>query len=105
MSSLNKNSLITWKLLLNKYVMSFVIFIVWISFMDQHNLITQYKLSSALSEMDDKKEHYIDQIKTTQDKREHIENDREKFARERYFMKRDNEEVFIIEKPKKLKNK
>ena len=101
MAKKKKKSVFGLKAVLNKYTISFVFFIVWIGFMDQHNLVTQYKLSSALHEMQDKQDHYEKQIKETRMKREQIENNREKFAREKYYMKKANEEVFIIEPQKK----
>jgi len=74
-------------------------------FADENNMITQYRRWSELSELKKKKQYYQEQIKiATTAYNELTENaeSQEKFARERYWMKRDNEEVFVIV-PKEVK--
>jgi cell division protein DivIC len=69
-------------------------------FIDKHDLWTQFKLSSTMSKLHEDKKYYeskIDEIKADQ---KDIEMHKEKFAREKYFMSKSNEDVFIIEEKK-----
>ena len=83
---------------LNKYTLSIVAFIVWISFFDKYNLITQSKLSTAIEELEERKENYEVQLKEALVERENIENNIEKYAREHYRMHKDDEEVIVLKK-------
>lgn len=83
----------------NKYFYTGLIFLVWMVFFDQENFIEQYRLSSNLDDLRAKKTYYQDEIANNEKAIYELENDSsqiEKFAREKYFMKRDNEEVFVI---------
>jgi cell division protein FtsB len=49
--------------------------------------------------MEKQREYYIEKIKTDSRKLKELRTDREnleKFAREQYYMKRDNEDIFIV---------
>ena len=82
-------------------------FVVWISFFDRNDLLTQYKLRSQLNKLNEEKAFFINEIK--KDSEELIElktnpKTLEKFGREKYLMKKDNEEIFVViskEKEKK----
>lgn len=68
-------------------------------FFDDNNFYSQYKLRKELSDFLDKKEYYHEQIaQVNADKNDLLTNQAtlEKFAREKYWMKRDNEDLFII---------
>ncbi len=68
-------------------------------FFDQESFIEQYHLSSTLHDLRAKKTYYQEEITKNEAAIYSLENDStqvEKFAREKYFMKRDNEEVFVI---------
>lgn len=68
-------------------------------FFDQENFITQYQLSQTLNDLQNKKEFYQAETENNLSIIEKLETDTawlEKFAREKYFMKKDNEEVFVI---------
>ncbi len=91
----------------NKYVLTSIAFLVWISFFDRNDLITQYKLKNQLNKLNEEKAFFIEEIK--KDSNELIElktnpKTLEKFGREKYLMKKDNEEIFVVvtkEKEKK----
>ena len=91
----------------NKYVLTSIAFLVWISFFDRNDLITQYKLKNQLNKLYEEKAFFIEEIK--KDSIELIElktnpKSLEKFGREKYLMKKDNEEIFVVvtkEKEKK----
>ena len=84
----------------NKYVLTAVIFVVWLLLFDQNNLMDRRKSSREYNQLLQEKEYY--QKKIEEDKRRinelKTDNDNlEKFAREQYLMKKDNEDIFIIE--------
>lgn len=83
----------------NKYFYTGLVFVVWMIFFDQENIVEQYKLNTTLSDLEQKKEYYLVEIAKNEEAIDKLENDStqlEKFAREKYFMKKDNEEVFVI---------
>jgi len=85
------------------YLMAFGGFVVWMLFFDEKDVFTQQKRASELQKLEDKIEYYQDQITETRNNIDLLDKDPmmlEKFAREKYFMKRPNEDVFIIESPK-----
>lgn len=83
----------------NKYFYTGLAFVVWMVFFDQENFIVQYRLSNNLNDLRQKKAYYQEEINKNEMAIHKLENDSsqiEKFAREKYFMKKDNEEVFVI---------
>ena len=83
----------------NKYLIAIVLFIVWITFFDNFNLIKQSKIKKNIKQLEENKKFYIQEI--TKDSSEYYDllNDaekREKFAREKFFMKKEDEDVYII---------
>ena len=87
------------KPLKNKYVITLVFFAFWIVFIDEYNLITQYKLQKDVEELERQKAYYLSEIKKDSTKLYHLQNtkeEQEKFAREKFLMKKENEDLFII---------
>lgn len=83
----------------NPYVVSVLIFLLWMTFIDDDNLITSHRYSQKIEELSEEKESLLNGIE--QDRREMKElksnsETLEKFAREKYFMKKDDEVIFII---------
>ena len=95
-----------FNLVVNKYFISLVIFLVLIIFFDQHNLVDRYKSKQHLNQL--KKDTVFYREKIRQD-REAIRllktnpQNLEKFARENYLMKAPDEEVFVILKKEEAK--
>lgn len=88
----------------NKYVIATVLFVTFIIFGDKNNVIEQYNLRKQYSKVKSEHDYYIEQIaKAKKDYNELFSNNKnlEKFAREKYLMKRDNEDVFVIVKQNK----
>jgi cell division protein FtsB len=88
----------------NKYVIATVLFVTFIIFGDKNNIVEQYNLRKQYSKVKTEHDYYIEQIaKAKKDYNELFSNNRnlEKFAREKYLMKRDNEDVFVIVKKNK----
>jgi len=87
------------KYLHNKYFYTGFIFLVWMLFFDQESFVTQYQLNQTLNDLQNKKDYYQEETENNLNIIEKLETDTawlEKFAREKYFMKKDNEEVFVI---------
>jgi len=74
-----------------------ILFVVWISFFDKNNLVVQYKLSDKLEQLDREKESYEEKLEIAIKEKADLQNNKERYAREKYFAKKDNEEVYIIE--------
>ena len=87
-------------LLKNKYFLVFLFMAFWLLFFDNNNLIHRVKSNIYLHELKSDKEYYLEKIsETRQMKQELLTNKRtlEKFAREKYHMKKDDEEIFLVE--------
>lgn len=83
----------------NPYFLVLVFFGVWMIVFDENNLIVQYRRHTELSSLLEKKKYYLEQISQTDKEFDELTNNpatQEKFAREHYRMKRDNEDVFVI---------
>ncbi|MDR9399125.1 MAG: septum formation initiator family protein [Salibacter sp.] len=83
----------------NRYSLTILVFLVWMLFFDQNDIISQIELKQQLNSVENKREYYKTQIKETRSDLENLLNDNEKlerFARERYLMKKPNEEIFVI---------
>lgn len=78
-------------------------FLVWISFFDQNNLITQFSYRSKLNQLNKDKSFYTNEIIQTKKELKELTTHQkalEKFAREKYLMKKDDEEIFVFEAKK-----
>ncbi len=87
------------KVLRNFYFIISFLFLVWMLFFDSNDFITQYQMNKTLSNLEEEKEHYLEKMEEVQKDRKELMSDPkllEKFAREKYLMKRPNEDVFII---------
>jgi len=83
----------------NKYFLVGVFFLVWIIFFDSNRLISVFRYRNELKEIRKEKNYYIEQIQQNKELLHLYQTDKkalEKFAREKYFMKKDNEDVFLI---------
>jgi cell division protein FtsB len=87
-------------LLKNKYFLVLVAALVWFVFFDQNNLIQQYRLQRQLHEFRQEIEYYKQQIALDSidiDKLRNNPEELERYAREKYLMKKENEDIFIIQ--------
>ena len=82
----------------NRYFLALVIFAGWLIFFDKHDVLTQWKLQRTVNKLEEDKAYYSLEIQRQEQKRLDLELNKEKYAREQYYMKKSNEEVFIIEK-------
>jgi cell division protein FtsB len=84
----------------NRYLLAVTAFTVWIIFFDENNMFVQRQRTKDLTELKTKIAYYRNQVDLTRKELKDLQNDPatlEKYAREKYFMKRDNEEVFVID--------
>lgn len=89
----------SFPILRNKFVITILIFGVWIFLFDQNNLLDRYHDVKKLNQLKAEKEYFINKIDEDQRRMKELISDKEnleKFAREEYLMKRDNEDVFIV---------
>ena len=87
-------------ILFNKYLLAGGFFIVWMLFFDQRDFFYVREQKLKLKELENKKKYYEQEIAKTKKELTDLQNNPsalEKFARERYLMKRDGEDIFIIE--------
>jgi cell division protein FtsB len=88
----------------NKYLLSLTGFAVWMIFFDKNDVFTQMQRRSELAEIEDSKSYFSQKIEESKKFSKEIQSDAaaiEKFARERYHMKRENEDLFLVQPAKK----
>lgn len=84
----------------NKYFIVTVAFLVWLIFFDQNNIISQMKLTRKLRQLQEQKRYYEREIEKNEKEANELKSDTlhlEKFAREKYLMKKENEDVYILD--------
>ena len=87
------------KALRNFYVVTLVIFLGWMLLLDSNNLVARYQLGSKLNSLEEEKAYYEQKIEEVEKDRSELFGDREsleKFAREKYLMKKETEDIYVI---------
>ncbi|KAA6324789.1 Cell division protein FtsL [termite gut metagenome] len=85
----------------HKYISTTVVFVVFITFIDENNLIHRIKQNREIGQLRGKIEIYKKEYdESTRQLNELTENPEiiEKIAREKYLMKKPNEDIYIFEK-------
>ena len=82
--------------LYNRYLIVLVVFSVWVLFFDKHDIVTQWKLNRTVEKLEADQAYYARKIREAENDRYDLDVNREKYAREQYYLKKDNEDVFII---------
>lgn len=87
------------KIITNKYAIIFSIFIVWMVFFDENSYLNHMEFDSEIEKLENEKEYYKSEIYIDSSLINKLDNEKEieKFAREEYKMKKENEEIYIIE--------
>jgi cell division protein DivIC len=83
----------------NKYILTLIIFIVWIFLFDSNNLVDRFTQMKSLKQLEKDREYYEKRIGEDSKKLNELETDKdnlEKFAREQYLMKKKDEEIFVV---------
>ena len=87
------------KIVSNKYLLISLLFGVWMLFLDNYYYMDQRQINKQINELQDNKKYYQDEIRKDKENIKLLKNQDqvEKYAREKYYMKRENEEVYIVE--------
>lgn len=83
----------------NFYVLATLLFLFWITFIDSNNLVNHFRLSQKLYQLEDQKEFYLEKKEKINAEREELLSNPElleKFARERYLMKKETEDLYVV---------
>lgn len=83
----------------NFYFLFGLIFLFWMLFLDSNDFFSQYNLRKKLVDLENEKEYYLEKIKEVEKDRQELLSNQdllEKFAREKYLMKKDSEDLYII---------
>lgn len=88
-----------FKFLSNKYIWVLLFFSTWMIFLDNYSYFDHRFLDKQINELEDNKIYYQEEIKKDQQNIKQLKNAEqiEKYAREKYYMKKDSEDVYIIE--------
>lgn len=87
----------------NFYFLFGISFFVWMLFIDSNDFYTQYQLNQKRRNLEDQKTYYLEKIAEVKNEREELFSSNkklEKFAREKYLMKKETEDLFIIQEEK-----
>lgn len=87
-------------LLRNKFLMATLGFVVWMLFFDRNDVFTQMARRSELNELKQSRQYFEKQIAENRKFSKDLQFNAsaiEKYAREKYLMKKDNEDLFIIQ--------
>jgi cell division protein FtsB len=88
-----------FRFLRNKFVLATLFFVLWILFFDHNNFFLYNQYKSELNGLTENKKYYKEQIEKTQKEIELIKTSPlwlEKIAREKYLMKREGEDIFVV---------
>ena len=92
-----------FKYLTNRFVIALIVFVAWISFIDDNSLLYQHRLNKQIKQLEDKKAFYTNAIKQQKQTLKDLNNDEKlkKYAREKLLMKRQGEDIYIIKNENK----
>jgi cell division protein DivIC len=84
----------------NFYIVTILSFLVWMTFLDSNDFISRFKMGAKLRSLENEKEYYLEKISEVEKDRKELMTNKElleKFAREKYLMKKETEDIFIIQ--------
>ena len=91
----------------NKYILTLTVFAVLMLFIDHNDIFNQLGRKKQLNDLLASKKFYQQQIDQTKKNLSDLQNNSaalEKYAREKYLLKRDNEDLFVVSAPNNQKN-
>lgn len=87
----------------NKYLITTVLFIVFMLYISENDIFNMFERNGKLQELQKSEQHLTKLIKDTRDELDLLKNNNiqtiEKYAREKYLMKKENEDLFVVESP------
>jgi cell division protein DivIC len=89
-----------FRLLTNKFILTSAVFVVWMMYFDQYDYFMMKERNKQLDELKQNIQYLDKEIAQMDADRNAMLNNRarlEEYARENYYMKRDNEDLYVIE--------
>ncbi|MEM1258188.1 MAG: septum formation initiator family protein [Bacteroidota bacterium] len=88
-----------FKIFTNTYILVLTIFVIWMAFFDTNSLLIHRELQQEINKLEQQKDFLQTEIEKDKKLLNELEDPKalEKYAREKYYMKKENEEVFLIE--------
>lgn len=88
----------------NKYVLILLFFLVWMIFFDTNSYFIHKELNDDIKILEMNKKHYQQEIEKDKSfiKKMEDSDEVEKYAREKYYLKKENEDIYIIQDPDSL---
>ncbi len=83
----------------NKYLLTGIFFLVWMFLFNEKDLVTEFRKKNKLTDLQKSEQHLTEIIKETKKELSQLKTNSqtiEKYAREKYLMKKDNEDLFIF---------
>lgn len=87
------------KIVINKYTITLLLFVVWMVFFDSSSVLNRMKYREKLNSLKQEKHFFLEEIKKDSILSQKLLSDTteiEKFARENYLMKKEKEDVFLV---------
>ncbi|AWH85252.1 septum formation initiator [Flavobacterium album] len=87
------------KFLGNRYVLVIIFVSIWMLFLDNYSYFDKRVLDKKIDDLEDNKQYYLNEKRKDSAAIKQLNNpdQTEKYAREKYYMKRENEDIYIIE--------
>ena len=95
-----------FSILTNIYILILTVFVIWMIFFDTNSLLIHMELKREINKLEKQKEFLNEEIKKDKEIIDRLSDpeELEKFAREQYYLKKKDEEIYIIEYEDSLKN-
>jgi len=93
------------KLIGNKWVITTLLFFIWVVFFDSNSVIQCSRIHSNIREQERAKTLYKERIEAIDEKIRELDSNKsslEKFARERFLFKEEDEDLFVVEREAEL---
>ncbi|SDS25658.1 Septum formation initiator [Polaribacter sp. KT25b] len=96
-SNLKKNPI--FKILTNTFVIIFIPFIIWMLFFDENSYLTHREFNKEIEDLESTITFYEEKLDSDKEMIKNLQDSLklERFAREKYLMKKENEDIYIIE--------
>ncbi|MEM8506315.1 MAG: septum formation initiator family protein [Bacteroidota bacterium] len=96
-----------FKIMTNTYILVLTIFVIWMAFFDTNSLLIHNELQQEIDKLEQQREFLKREIDHDKKLLEQLEDPKEleKYAREKYYMKKEDEEIFLIEYEDSVKQK
>lgn len=95
----NKNTIKLLSVLKKPFVLILLLFAIWMLFFDANSYLIHRELNKEINKLEKEKNYYIREMETDKKTIKQLSTDDgiEKLAREKYYMKKENEDIYIIE--------